>query len=169
MFRKAPIARHWHSIDTLNSGLVAPQAAPSTDSGSAGFAVYAPLMVRERVTVKKLWLAASGTGSDVHLALYDADLAKVIGNGGAAHPDATTEMVSDVTDTLIPPGIYYFAWLADTDDAGLYIVNTATAVNRAYGVLAEGSGLTTLPSSITNNAAWSWLPVGGILTNTVVS
>jgi hypothetical protein len=158
---------NWHSIDTLNSGLVAPQASPSSASLSVNSVVYHPLMVRETVVVKKLWVACGTTGGGtIHLGLYDVSGTRLV-NGSAAHPASATELVIDVTDTTISPGVYYWASLSVTATTDVYAITMSAAISDAYGVWYESGS--SLPASATFNTGVGGLYIGGILTNTVVS
>jgi len=169
-FTKGNPVEHWHSIDVFNAGPVAPQEASTATTMAASFIRYWPLMVRETVTVKKIWAAAnSGTANNYMMGLYDAAWAKLIDTGSQTHPGAATEAVVDVTDIVLSRGIYYFAHCTSGGSSSWWRIDaTDNAIRASWPVYYESG--TSLPATATPlGGGTSTLVVGGVLVNTVVS
>jgi len=131
--------------------------------------VYVPLIIRDRVTVSKLWVACgeSGAGS-LDIGLFTASGVQLASSGSQTKPAGPAEYVHDVTDVVIDRGIYYFALVSTTTNSFYQFVLNAPVLTAA-GVLQQASTWP-LPSSATFAAnTRTYSPVGGILTNTVAS
>lgn len=170
---RGPGVRHWHSIDTINSGVIPPQQGATTSATwySANGAIYCPVIVRSGVVVKKLWVATGTTGTgNVDVGLFNATGVKLTSSGAIAHGTTNTELVSDVTDVTIAPGIYYLGVSASNSTDTFFGVSVAAPFPTALGYLTEASAHP-LPATATFalTQTLAWMPDCGMLLNTLVS
>ncbi len=152
MMSRAPVAAHWHSIDNINNGLLAPQAQYTTSPvtwATANLALYFPVIVRTRAIVKKLWFSSSTVGAgNYDIGLYDNGGVALLRRGSTAKGTQANEEVWDCTDTTVGPGIYYLALVSSTN-SDTFTGGTVTAPMLAsIGVLSEASALP-LPATAT--------------------
>lgn len=173
-YTRGPGVQHWHSIDTINAGLIVPNQAfvSSFAWPSANLAIYTPVIVRSVVVVKKLWYANNSTATgNYDIGLYDAAGTALLRKGSTAKTtSASTEIVWDCTDTTITPGIYYLA-LACSNNTDTFFGAIPTApLLAASGYLTEASALplpATATFAITHTLAAA--PLVGMFLDTRVS
>lgn len=164
---------HWHSIDTINSGLVAPQQTALTSSlfVDNNYAIYCPIIVRNPALVRKLWVAVDtiGTGN-LDIGLFSAAGVKLTSSGSTAHGTTLTELVTDVTDIVISPGVYYLALASSTYADTFFGVSVSAPYLTAIGYYVEASAFP-LPATATFalRQTLAFVPTMGLLTNTLVS
>jgi hypothetical protein len=148
---RGPLPSHWHSIDTISAGLVAPQGQFSTATAwpTADLAVYTPLIVRHRVVVKQLWYANAATATgNYDIGLYDAAGAALLRKGSTAKGTSLEETVWNCTDTTIGPGLYFLALASDSGTDTFYAVTLAAPYPAALGMYS-GSSEFPLPATAT--------------------
>jgi hypothetical protein len=169
---RGPGVQHWHSIDTVNSGLLTPQTSTASTIAwpTADLAIYCPVIVRQQVIVKKLWFSSASifTGN-YDLGLYDAAGVALLRRGSTAKPGAG-EIVWDCIDTTIGPGIYYVA-LVSSNNTDTFGMATLAAPNlAALGYFTEAGALP-LPATATFAVPQTLgsAPLVGMLLNDVVS
>lgn len=141
------------SIDTFRNGV----AHFHTGYGAVVWgtqyrAVYVPLRVRQRVTVRKLWVFHGSTGTgDFDVGIYDAAGTRLVSTGSTAKTAATAVKVVDVTDTVVGPGLYYLALNADSATDTYQADSDPAPICASMGVLTETLGSVTLPAT----ASWA--------------
>ena len=87
---------------------------PVSTAWVANLAVFVPVRVPRQVTVYKLVAGCgTGTGGNCDLGIYDVSGNRLVSAGATARPGASQEVIADVTDTTIGPGIYYLALVGD--------------------------------------------------------
>jgi hypothetical protein len=161
-----------HSIDTLMDSWL-PDYGPVDSAaawGTAGLAIYVPLRIPSRVVVLKLWCASGATAAgNVDMALYNAAGGLVVAATGTAK-GGSMELVFDVTDTPVGPGLYYVALSSDSTTASFVGYLPAAPLPLAYGVLTEAAAYP-LPATATFAASQSltFIPAMGVLIGTTVS
>jgi hypothetical protein len=128
---------------------------------------YYPIIVTEQVTIKRLlWRTGSTGGNGTYdVGLYDSDAdgepsTQLVALGAASFPAANTEVASDITDTVLPPGLYYVAFVSSSASDSIMGwqvgPGTQTATDAELGVFYESSA--TLPSSATPTQGISGTP-----------
>jgi hypothetical protein len=142
---------HWHSVNTLHDGPLAPQQSFSTGVQwtSANRAIYVPVIVRAAVVVKQLWFenATTATGN-YDIGLYSATGTALQRKGSTAKSGTAGEIVWDCTDTAIGPGIYYLALVSSTTGDTFQSASLSAPYPAALGLLQEANALP-LPSTAT--------------------
>lgn len=145
------------SISGLNQVVVSSQAWPS-----ANLAIFVPVRIPYPVTVYKMVVGCgSGTGGNFDVGIYDSSGNKLVSSGATARPGASQEKVVDVTDTVIGPGLYYFALSADGTNTFMMVNHTGASPiplqkTRLFGVIGMATAYT-LPSTATFAAATTGL------------
>lgn len=170
-YTPGPRARHWHSIDTINSGPYSLSAFSTTAVWpSANLAIYVPVIVQHTVVVTKLWYGNGTTGTgNYDIGLYDAAGTALLRKGSTAKPTTGTEIVWDCTDTTLRAGLYYLALASDSGSDTFNRANPSQPVPGALGVYTEASAFT-LPATATFAvSAGSYIPAIGMLLNTLVT
>jgi len=149
-YTRGPGVQHWHSIDTMNAGPIAPQASASTSFVlTASEAVFVPVVVLHAVTVRTLWFASNASGGgDYDIGLYRPDGTRIIARGTTAKPAANTEVLWDCTDTPIGPGVYYLALVSSNGTDNFVGLTPAAPYCAALGLLTQSSALP-LPATAT--------------------
>ena len=172
---RGPGVQHWHSIDTINAGPVAPQQGAFSTSvawATANRAIFVPVIVRSPVVVRKLWFANTSTSAtgNYDLGLYTPNGVALLRRGSTAKTADDAEEVWDCADTFLVPGLYYLALVSSTtvDTFGCSLLSAP--VPTAYGCLAEESALP-LPATATFaiSDTLTFVPTLGMLLTTVVS
>lgn len=168
---RGPGVGHWHSIDTINDGLLAPQGAisPTMTSPTADMAIYVPVIVRQRVIVRKLWFGNANTATgNYDLGLYDAAGVQLLARGSTAKPATSAEVIWDCTDTTLGPGLYYLAFASSNTTDTFCGIAPAAPICTAIGLYTEASALP-LPATATFalNHTLAVYPVLGMFLTTV--
>lgn len=171
-YTRGPGVQHWHSIDTITAGPIAPQAVATAGAWpSANLAIYVPVIVRHRVVVKKLWYSNENTATgNYDIGLYDAGGTALLRKGSTAKTTTGGVIAWDCTDTTIGPGFYFLALASDSSTDTFTRYSTAVFYTQALGVYSEASGFA-LPASATFavSATLAYVPVVGMLLDTRIS
>jgi hypothetical protein len=156
----------YHSLDTGNAGFLFPyNNNPSPRIVTANLAYYVPVSVRVRVVVRRLWVACGSTGTGTYdLGIYDPDGTRLVSTGSVSKVATTTEIVTDVTDTTVGPGIVYVAFVgaSGTDTWSFWDISAPSLA--ATGVLVEVLGSAVLPATATwvMSSALTVYPLAGM-------
>lgn len=129
------------------------------------FAIAFPFVVR-----KMFWFNGTTAATDsADVGVYTEEGARVVSGGGTAISGANTLQEVDVTDTLLQPGRYWFAYAQNGTTATPWVAAPATAVARVLGG-AQMSSAYVLPSTFTPAAlASSLIPFVGIASRTLAA
>jgi len=168
---RGPGVQHWHSINTASSGLAAPQLTPSGAAWpTANLAIYVPILVRSRVTIKKLWYSNYTTATgNYDIGLYDSAGVALARKGSTAKSADGVAVVWDCTDTVISSGIYYMALACsnNTDDFGR--LTAAAPYMAALGCFSESSFPLPATATFAVSNALAFYPLMGLFLDTRVS
>ena len=117
-FSRGDGVQHWHSIDTLNDGVLPPfLGSGNTVWPTANLAVYSPVIVRRRVVVKQLWYANHSTATgNYDIGLYDAGGTALLRRGSTSKSTNAIEIVWDCTDTTIVRPALRGRWVTLIED-----------------------------------------------------
>lgn len=140
------------SIDNLTGGWMTYQssAATSTAWGTANRAIYVPIRVPHRITVKELGYVCNSTATgNIDIGLYDSAGTRLASTGSTAKANSTKTVALDVTDTTIGPGLYYVALNNDTTTDTFYCFSDTAPNPAARGILTQAVGAVTLPATAT--------------------
>jgi hypothetical protein len=122
-----------------------------TGWGAANYACYCPVVVRQAITVYQLgWVNGSSVAGNFDVGIYDKALNRLVSSGSTAQAGTSTVQLADITDTSLPPGLYYLAMSSDTASGNpfLRMAFSAGAVGRAFGCAQQASAFP-LPSTAT--------------------
>ena len=115
---------------------------------AADRAIFIPVMCAGYFTVKKFAIENAAVSGNVDVGLYTSEGKLVISTGSTAMSGANAWQEIDVTDTQIPPGLYYLA-MAINNTTG---ANSAAAFGlqqmRAQGAVQMASAFP-LPATAT--------------------
>lgn len=129
----------------------------STAWPAANLAIFVPIIVPYPVIVYKLVIGTGATAAgNFDAGIYDSAGNRLVSSGATAKP-SSSEVVLDITDTQIGPGVYYLALAANgTDNYALITPSGTTPVplqkTRLYGVMQMATAYT-LPNPATFAAA----------------
>lgn len=143
--------------------------APSINGyESAARAVYMPLLVASPYVVRRVWWVNGDTvsgGSTIECGVYaDAGYkpgAKLV-SGSATQGSATQVQFVDVTDTVLPPGLY---WLALVSSLATNTTLFGTTISGGYSVWdgpnrfqqASASPLPATATPVESTAVYYWV------------
>jgi hypothetical protein len=170
----APVIPAWgHSIDTGTAEITGiPISAAPGDIywPSNNLALYVPFAVPLPIRVLKLWFGCGSIGTDnFDLGLFTAAGTKLVSSGATAKAASGTEVVVDVTDTSIGPGLYYIGLSCASTGSSFYLYGFTTPIAAAYGIKQEEAAHP-LPATATMvNASSSYIPLVGMLIEATVA
>ena len=134
---------------------------------TANLAYYYPFILYEYETVYKVWWENAGAISgNVDAGVYNERGERLVSTGGVAQSGASSIQISNVTDTPLAPGCYYFAFVIDNTTARIRMTDAPSPrVLRAAGVRSQASAYP-LPATATfANPTVSHVPRAGIFLN----
>lgn len=138
-------ASEWACLSAYITPVISAAAYPTAD-----LAIYIPMRIKERITVLRLFAAIGTASGNIDVGIYSAAGVLLVSSGSTAMSGSNTEQVFDVTDTVIQPGINYFAVTIDNTTATLVRDNDAAPNMAANGVLSEQLGTgAALPATAT--------------------
>lgn len=118
----------------VSSGLNAIPSA-STAWPAANRAIFVPVRIPVPVTVYYLSTGGgTGTTGNFDLGIYDAFGNKIVSLGSTAKAVASSELLGDITDTFLGPGLYYLAMAADSTDAYQAVAPGNIGIAKMFGV-----------------------------------
>jgi hypothetical protein len=137
--------------------------------GTANQARYVPFWLPLPFTVVKLIaLNASTVGGNTDIGVYDASGNQLIGVTAATQTGTNQWQEFDVTDTVLPPGMYYWG-LLNTTTTGTYVGWNDKEIGRAAGVFSQAVGSGNLPTTATFAALdAAVIPIVGISSRTLI-
>ncbi len=147
-------------------------------SGAANVLLAFPFVLEApRTTIYKGFaITGSSAGSNFEVGILDASFEKIVSSGSVSGGAvANTAVMADLTDTTLPPGLYYAAMSCDATTTGRWFRwspagAAAIAFWMAFGCwqqAAAGPGsfpTTATPADITNAA----FPLFGLITRSVL-
>jgi hypothetical protein len=134
--------------------------ASATWSGS-GRAVYVPFRSDRSLVVTRMFWANGGTVTgNADVGIYNGSLTRLVSSGSTAQSGATTLQYVDITDTVLTPGSYYLAFVADGSTFLRH--NAAVRHYQSAGIVEEAAALP-LPATATPTALTvAAIPVFGV-------
>lgn len=141
-----------HSLFTLSPTVSqAPVSVGQPTTGSAyptsDLAIYVPIRIKQRMTIVKLFVPVSTASGNIDVGIYTGTGARVVSAGTTA---AALSIAIDITDTVIGPGLYYAALVADNTSIAIVADVDGAPSCAAYGVLTEQLGAgAALPATAT--------------------
>lgn len=139
------------SYNSIGADLVSLGAIGAWASGSiptANLAIAVPFQIAAPFLIRKvLWLNGTTASTDsADVGVYTEDGRLVISGGGTAIAGANTIQGVDVTDTLIPPGRYWLAYVQNGTTATPNQAIPAVGLVRSMGC-AQMASAYPLPST----------------------
>jgi hypothetical protein len=125
---------------------------------SANLAIFVPVVVGTPFTVMRFGVENGTVSGNLDAGIYTSEGKLIISTGSTAQSGVSQWQSIDVTDTLIPPGLYYLA-LALNNGTGQVARCGFTALNlRQSGVMQMASAFA-LPATATfATMAQAYLP-----------
>lgn len=137
---------------------------------AANRAYYSEIIMPTRFKVARFFTQYSGTtAGNFDIAIYRANLSKIIGTGATAKLTATANLTQyvDVTDTPLPPGRYFLGFAHDGTVSWNEFSPTLAAMLKIGGMWQQASAYTLpdpmVPALITD----SYFPVFGFSQTTL--
>ena len=154
-------------------GAPASGASPWSDAASSVLAF--PFVLEAQTTIYKGFaVTGSAPGSNFEVGVLDASFNKLVSSGSVSGGAvASVPVMADVTDTILPPGLYYAGMSCDATTTGRWsrwsLATLGTAVWMAAGCWKQASAgpgsfpTTATPADLTNVA----FPLFGLITRSV--
>jgi len=135
--------------------LTGPTAPSSAAYESAARAVYCPIVLPSGCVIRRVWWANGDVrtgGATIEVGVYrDSGYgpgSKVV-SGSAAQGTATQVQFVDVTDTAIPPGLYWIAIVASTATDTTIMRTSALALSNPPSFRFAEESASPLPATAT--------------------
>lgn len=122
------------------------QSAAGQGYIAANLVLYIPFHVPEATILTKLfWVNGNAVTGNLDIGLYQTDGTLLVSSGTTAQTGTNTIQITDITDTAIARGTYYFGIVGDTTGATqkLFAALPAVGIMQALGILEQAS--VTLP------------------------
>lgn len=125
----------------------------------ANTAIFVPFTVDEPVTAYKMSMATGNTASgNLDLGIYDLYGTRLVSSGSFAQAGVSINL-ADITDTLLNPGYYFMAGVADNLTATYLASATPIVPLSALGVMEMASAFP-LPGTATfTRVTGAYLPL----------
>jgi hypothetical protein len=135
---------------------------------SANYAIFSPVVVPQTVTVYQMAWGNGVPSGNVDVGIYDIAGNRLVSSGSTAGAGSSTTQAVDITDTVLNPGIYFFAIACDNTTATFWRVAWNLELLRGSGVQGVASSFP-LPSTVTyaNPTQGYWLPVAASVINAI--
>lgn len=164
--------RHWHGISTATHGPVPAQSSWGTSMTfpSANLCIYTPVFIGKAGVIKKLWYSNNNTATgNYDIGLYDVNGVAIIRRGSTAKTTTTLQIIWDCTDTVIAPGLYYFALASDSSSDTFFGISVTAPLASALGVWTEAAFPLPATATFAIAQALAEVPLGGAYFDTRVS
>lgn len=151
------VQSNWNGGNTFGSG----------NWIAANRAIYVPFRLTAPRVVRQLWWYNGTIVGTVHLdcGIYMANgpstTSLLVSSGSTVQAGGSALQLVDVTDTLLPGGLYYMALVMDANSSGVFRCTYGVQNSRIIGMCQQASAFT-LPASMTPAAiASTFYPVFG--------
>lgn len=136
---------------------------------SANRALLIPILLDQRVTIKKLFCHnGAAVSGNIDLAIYNAGYTRLVSAGSTAQSGTSNLQVVDTTDITLAPGRYWFGVAMDNTTGTMVRADTSSVALRPFGVSQMASAFA-LPATFTPaTVAASYLPLVGFTCVTVI-
>lgn len=149
--------------EALNINTSTPVAWPV-----ANRAIYVPFLVFQPLTAVKMFTGVGTASGNLDVGIYDSQQNRLVSSGSTAVVGTNAIQIVDIADTLLSPGLFYFALALDNTTATINATAPAVALASAMGVLSQSSAFA-LPATATFAAAQdAFVPAVGLTTRTTV-
>lgn len=134
---------------------IAAASVPAPASGAwpvANRALYVPFFVPAVITVYRLFVVnGTAVSGNLDMGIYNSAGAKIVSIGSTAQAGTQVTQYLNITDTVLQPGAYYFAFVLDNTTGAVYKWEPGTPTNsqiQAWGIAQETSAFP-LPATAT--------------------
>ena len=153
--------------DAIGTTLATPKMNGTSSAvwPSANLAIFVPIQIGCAVTITVLvWNNGAAVSGNIDVGIYDAAGTRLVSSGSTAQSGTSVIQQVNITDTLIGPGLYYWAMALDNTTGAVF---RATAVNaeacRCMGLLQQATAFA-LPATATfASMAQNYIPILGAL------
>lgn len=139
---------------------------------SANMALFVPFHVYRVTKVVKMFVChGSVVSGNVDVGIYDPKGKRIVSSGSTAQSGTTAAVEYDITDTVLPPGLYYMALAIDNITARVISsTNVLAAVELPMAGVYEVASSFPLPASVTyaTPSLTSRMPLFGVHTLTLL-
>lgn len=158
----------WHahplSLGPVSRKIVGAGSSPgSTAWPAANRAILIPFRIPRIVTAYQMIVACGATaGGNFDCGIYDM-FGNLLVSGGTTARSPSSEVIVNITDTVLGPGRYYMALSADSTDTFIATAPAQAALVKAVGI-RQASAAFVLPSTVTfETAASAYIPTFGVV------
>lgn len=116
--------------------------------GAANTALYMPVNVHAAVTLYKMSFTIGVQSGNYDIGVYDENGVRLVSKGSTALPVAGI-VITDIADTLLTPGVYFFALNIDNTTATVNKITMASVIQKTVGMYQQAVGAVTLPNPAT--------------------
>lgn len=160
----------WYSV---GSGQIQRQGslmgATSNAWPTANRALYVPVRIVEPTTFVKGFVYEGSTNGDKwDIGIFDAGGRKLVSSGATVHGASNAIVTSDITDTTLNPGQYF--WAIQSTNAAQTFYRSAPAASVLDALGCRGETVTTaLPAAASfGTVPISYMPIFGFTPDTVI-
>jgi len=131
--------------------------------GTANLVVFSPVAVSMPVTVSRIWwMNGDAISGNVDCGIFTPDGTLVLGAGNTAQATANARQHVDVTDTLLPAGLYYIGVKCEATGAGINVDLGVANMEKILGAAQASGAAGSLAASYTLAAcARAGVPMAG--------
>lgn len=163
---QALVISHAHSLSLgpVSRKLVGVGASPaSTAWPAANRAILIPFRLPKIMTAYQMIVGCGGTGGgNFDCGIYDK-FGNLLVSGGSTGRSALSEVIVNITDTVLGRGTYYMALSVDGTNNMIATAPAQVALVKAVGI-RQASSAFVLPATITfETAASAYIPVFGVV------
>jgi hypothetical protein len=161
-----PTPLHLGSFSSMSAVMDAGQyisnASPGTITWVANLGVYIPIVIPYPYPVRRVWWQNGSTVTSAHcdVGVYTPDGQRIVSAGTTVQAGASTVQYASVTETLLAPGKYFFAFVCDTATSHAFGLSTLTVpALRSAGILQQASALplpATATFAVASSAVYPW-------------
>jgi hypothetical protein len=130
--------------------------AASVTWPTANKALTVPFSVFSPITIVKMFVInGAAVSGNIDVGIYSKASQKLVSSGSTAQAGTSAIQEFNITDTLLMPGMYFFAVALDNTTGTLEMWNPNAAIGKSLGVFEQSSAFP-LPSTltlVTNTAA----------------
>lgn len=109
---------------------------------TANMAVFYPFGVPEAMLVTQLfWMNGAAVAGNLDAGIYDTSGTLLTSTGSTAQANTAVVQAVNITDYVLPRGLYYFALASDTSGATQKVLCTlpAAGIPQAWGMVQQAS------------------------------
>lgn len=141
---------------------------------AANRAIYVPFLIETAVTATLIGWKNGATvnngANDMDVGIYSESGTRLVSQGGTiTQTPINTAQTADITDTTLPPGVYYLAMCVSNTTSTFFRSQPSALALQMCGVQQQAVGAVALPAPATfANPASAYVPLMSVAVKTVM-